>query len=252
MQFINQNFDKTILGITILLTFFASPAFADSSVMDRVLVSENLEYQIAEVIEERKFKISPILKIQGLTTTGEIFFIFTSTETDFERIMLLDGDGRWKKAEFKTKIISELKNKDSVVADDGVELHLLFEQFERVYNKSEYKLFVKTFDKSMYSGNNFQNFEGKVSGAIVSVTIKDPNNEIKKDFGGTVKNGVFEGSVYVPENIWQRGWYTVDVEIQYDGKSYSKQLSFYVFGESSTNNGLTCSEGTVKINGSCV
>lgn len=120
---------------------------------------------------------------------------------------------------------------NNVVTNTGVELNILTDQTERVYNKTDYLFFVKTFDSSVYPGNDFQKFDGKVSGAKVSAIIIDPDGDIKSDVNGLVEHGIFEGSVYVPENLWQRGWYTVDIVVESEGKFYQEQLSFYVYGQ---------------------
>lgn len=204
---------------------------------DQVIISEEgIEYEIAEITEERKYRLSHIYKVQGFTTTEEMFFLFTSEKTNFEKVMLLDRTGHWQKAEMKDEIVEEIEPQNSIV-EEKTEFHYLLDQYDQVYNNSEYKLFVKTFDKSLYSGTDFQNFQGKVSGAKISAIIIDPNGVVKTNFEGLVENGLFEGSVIVPENLWQRGWYTVDMVIEFEGKFYPEQLSFYVLGETKSDGG---------------
>ena len=220
---------------------------------DQVIISEEgIEYEIAEITEERKYRLSHIYKVQGFTTTGEMFFLFTSERTNFEKVMLLDRTGHWQKAEMKDEIVEEIEPQNSVIVNEKTEFHYLLDQYNQVYNKQDYKLFVKTFDKSIYSGTDWQNFQGKVSGAKISAIIIDPNGVVKTNFEGFVENGLFEGSVIVPENIWQRGWYTVDMVIEFEGKFYPEQLSFYVLGETKSDGGSTsCPVGQAKINGIC-
>ena len=136
----------------------------------------------------------------------------------------------------------EVIPQNPVVIEEKTELHYITDQYERVYNKSDYKLFVKTFDKAIYSGNDFQSFQGKISGVKVSAAIVDPNGELKAEISGLSENGLFEGVVYVPENLWTKGWYAVDIVIEHDEKFYHEQLTFYVHGQvppsgSSSGNG---------------
>jgi len=125
---------------------------------------------------------------------------------------------------------SEIIPQNPVVIEEKTELHYITDQYERVYNKSNYKLFVKTFDKAIYSGNDFQSFQGTISGVKVSAAIVDPDGELKAEISGLSENGLFKGTVYVPENLWTKGWYTVDMIIEHDEKSYPEQLTFYVYG----------------------
>jgi len=134
----------------------------------------------------------------------------------------------------QSKIIKPTNN---VISKTNIDLNILTDQYERVYNKSDYKFFVKTFDDSIYSGSDFDVFQGKVSGAKVSAIIIDPDGEIKSDVNGYVENGIYEGSVYIPDNLWQRGWYTVDIVVEFEGKFYQEQLSFYVYGEPAPSDG---------------
>jgi len=202
-----------------------TPVFAE-----QIIFSEGIEYEIAEITEERKYRMSHISKVQGFTTTGETFFIFTSEKTNFEKVMFLDREGQWAKAELRDIVVEELKTVNSKVTKQSTPIHFLLDQYDRVYNKQDYKFFVKTFDKSIYSGNNFQNFQGKIDGVTVSAIITDPNGDVKADFSGITENGIYEGTVYVPENLWQRGWYTIDLVIEHDGKFQFEQLIFYVYG----------------------
>lgn len=240
---------KPSLLLILLLALSVVPiAFAE-----QVIISEKgVEYEIGEITEEYYLsKYSHILRTEGFTTTGEMFFLRVSDVTDFEKVMLLDREGHWLKAKMKDKIVEEVIPQNSLVVNEKIEFHYLLDQYDQVYNNSEYKLFVKTFDKSIYSGTDFQNFQGKISGAKISAIIIDPNGEVKTSFEGIVENGLFEGGVIVPENLWQRGWYTIDMIIEFEDKFYPEQLSFYVLGETKSDGGSSCPIGQAKINGIC-
>lgn len=241
-----------IIAITFVLIGGITFVYADPlENLNKAIVSEGTEYQISDVIEIRQWKNSPITKIHGVTTTGDMFFIFSNEKTNFIKVMLFGTDGNWHKAKLQKKIVDTSKSEISVVKKNTL-FHYLLDQSERVYTKSEYKLFVKTFDKSIYSGNDFQNFQGTISGAKVSTIITDPNGVIKTDFDGIVVNGIYEGVVYVPENLWQKGWYIADILIEFEGTSYSEQLSFYVYGFTQPSGG-GCPGGTIRdITGACV
>ena len=118
-----------------------TPVFAE-----QIIFSEGIEYEISEIIEERQYRLSHISKVQGFTTTGEMFFIFTSEKTNFEKVMFLDGEGQWSKAKLRD-VLEELEPVNSVETKQSIPLHYLTDQHERIYNKQDYKFFVKTFDK---------------------------------------------------------------------------------------------------------
>lgn len=126
----------------------------------------------------------------------------------------------------KEQVIESIQDEDII----ETEFHFLTDQYERVYNTYNYKFFVKTFDKSLYFGNEWNNFEGRISGATVTAIISDPDGVIKSDTTGIVEYGIYEGTVHVPHNLWKKGWYTIDLQIEFEGKLYYEQLSFYVYG----------------------
>jgi len=244
---------KLILFSTLMVLLFfsvgVSTVFAE--LFDSVIVSNGVEYEIGEITKEYYLsKSSHIAKTEGYTTTGEMFFLRTSDSSDFQKVMLLDNSGHWQKAELKEKIIEEIEPVNSVIVQKKTDLHILTDQYERVNNNEEYVIFVKTFDASIYSGDDFGKFDGKISGAKVTGIIIDPNGELKTEFEGFVENGLFEIGITVPENLWQRGWYSTDLLIEFEGNYHTKQLAFYVTGETSDSGG--CPAGTSRVNSICV
>jgi len=234
-----------ILSLLILISsLYVSDAFAE-----KIIFSEGKEYELGEILEETFSRLTQFTKIHGLTTTGEMFFTFTSP--NFEYVMFLDRTGNWQKAELRDKIVETVEPTNPVITEEKIELHYLLDQYERVFSRDDYKFFVKTFDKSIYSGTDFQSFQGTISGAKVSAIITDPNGAVKADFQGVVEYGEYEGVVYVTENLWQQGWYVTDLVIEFEGKFYHEQLTFYVFAAPpSSSSG--CGAGKTLENGICV
>lgn len=237
---------KLLIPVIFIMMFAITPVFAE-----KVIFSEGKVYEMGEILEEITSRTTNFTKIHGLTTTGDMFFTFTSP--NFEYVMFFDRAGHWQKAELRDKIVEEIIEPTNpvVIKEEGIELHYLLDQYERVFTRDQYKFFIKTFDKSIYSGTDFQQFNGLIDGAKISAIIADPDGEIKADVQGIVEHGVYEGAVYVPENLWQKGWYIVDLVIEYDGKFYHDQLTFYVFGNPApTSSG--CPVGSSIVNSVCV
>jgi len=273
---------KAIYFTPLLLLFLIPQAFAYNSLENEHLFAESgditLDLQFGE--DDMKYGLSRTvitntlddvtLKIYGdeipmsdpqvkISSTGKHFRVssipeeiimyghFDEDNSDYKIKLYIAGSTYEASTSFKQEQPEIIEPTNNVIPTTKTDLNILTDQYERVYNKSDYKFFVKTFDNSKYSGNDFQVFQGKVSGAKVSAIIIDPNGEVKSDLSGYVENGIYEGSVYVPENLWQRGWYTVDIVIEFEGKFYQEQLSFYVFGEPQPSNG--CAK---FINGTCI
>ena len=105
----------------------------------------------------------------------------TSSNSDYLINTYLLTDNLFHKVQIKANIIDgSLMALNSPVSPENPEIHFITSHYEKVYNNSEFKFSVKVFDKSIYSGNNFDNFKGKLNGVKVSATIIDPNGKIKK------------------------------------------------------------------------
>jgi len=214
--------------------------------------SEN-EFSISNDVTIREFFNGNIVRVSGQTIEGFPYITYSKIlDEKIEIRGMIFENGQFADLVFSKENKSEENDIEEDIPNEKIEIHVLIEQFEVVNNNENYKLFVKTFDKSVYSGNDFNKFQGKLSGAKVSVTITDPNNEVKEKITGIVENGLYEGTVKVVENLWMRGWYVVDVTIEYEGQTHTEQLTFYVTGKVDSGNDLSCPEGQTKQNGSCV
>ena len=147
----------------------------------------------------------------------------TSSSSDYLINTYILTDNLFHKVQIKANIFEgSLKTSNSpTTSPENKEIHFITSHYEKVYNNSDFKFSVKVFDKSIYSGNNFDNFKGKLNGVKVSATIIDPNGKIKTNLSGITENGIFDGVVYVPENLWPPGWYTVNLEIENVAKNQS-------------------------------
>lgn len=266
---------KIIYFLPLLLIFLVPQAFAINSLQDISMTAQNSSLSIELEFGPDKINImrdrivsEPTLENVTVTMHGDeinldnarlkvyangnafsiadipqgiIMYGHHNKDQDFYKINILfaTDNGMIKQTVRTSSTQQEIirPTNNVITSKTDIDLHILTDQYERVYNKSDYKFFVKTFDDSVYSGSDFDKFQGKVSGAKVSAIIIDPNGEVKTDVSGFVENGVYEGAVFVPENVWQRGWYTVDIVIEFEGKFYQEQLSFYVFGEVATSDG---------------
>ena len=113
-----------------LLLIFIMISVVPIAFAEQVIISEKgVEYEIAEITKEYYLsKHSHILKTEGFTTTGEMFFLRVSDVTNFEKVMLLDREGHWLKAEMKDKIVEEVIPQNSLVVNEKIEFHYLLDQ----------------------------------------------------------------------------------------------------------------------------
>ena len=131
-------------------------------------------------------------------------------------------------------------------------LNMLVQNPQFTYNAEEFNFDIKTFDKSKYSGNDFQNFFGKVDGVKIVAITKSPEGKILNTQTGVTQYGIYNGKVYVPENLWSKGWYTLEISASGDIGESQKTIEFYVAGQTTPNGGKTCPPGQTLVNGICV
>lgn len=131
-------------------------------------------------------------------------------------------------------------------------LNMLVQSPQITYNAKNFNFSVKTFDKSKYAGSDFQNFFGKIDGVKITTITKSPDNKILNTQTGITKYGIYEGTIYIPENLWIRGWYTIEISASGDIGEAQKTITFYVAGQTPENNGKICSANQTLVNGTCV
>ncbi|PIY90513.1 MAG: hypothetical protein COY74_01000, partial [Nitrosopumilales archaeon CG_4_10_14_0_8_um_filter_34_8] len=132
-------------------------------------------------------------------------------------------------------------------------LHILVQNPLATFNARDFDFDIKAFDKLQYSGNDFQTFFGKIDGVKITAITKNPEGKILNSQTGITKYGIYEGKIYVPENLWPRGWYTIEISADGDIGSVQKTIEFYVAGQTPSHGGSTpsCPVGQTLVNGIC-
>ena len=114
----------------------------------------------------------------------------------------------------------------------GIVPNILVDHYDYVTKGYEYRFEVKAFDSKIYNGNNFEEFRGKLDNVHVTASIL-LGNEVKKTFDGFTKYGIFEDGVLINVFTWPQGKYTLKVNTDFEGKTSSKELEFFVSEQSS-------------------
>lgn len=166
---------RILLALIALGMVSITPAFAET-----VIFADFTTYEIAEVVEVRQFKNSPIVKTQGYTTVGGLFFIYESTKTDFTYAMILDRDGQWHKGEIREKtevVIPEVTDIPPIVEQqenniETRELLLVGKYTSHTFLKSLIQFDGKIYDKALNPTPSFYSNYGQVEDAIIRISIR--------------------------------------------------------------------------------
>lgn len=222
--------------LSLLVIVIAIPhAFAEYS--DIIIVADNKEYEISEITKERKLsRNSQIMKIQGYTTTGEMFFLRISPF--FEKVMILDTYGQWLKAELKEIQTEEIIPENITIPDKKTkyvpDLMMTESHDFRTYWKETFNIDVQAFDGNRNPNPTSSSFEGRLDGVDVKVLLSI-NDETIATLSGVTKYGEFKGEHYFDENISAPGEYTIDIILTHLGKTVSKTTSMFVIGTVTDN-----------------
>lgn len=136
-------------------------------------------------------------------------------------------------------VVKEKIIKPKVVVVDNRVLHTLTDHYDKVSNNQEdvFRFAVKTFDKNVYSGVQWDKFEGKMDDVLVTAKIKDSSGTIKKEFSGLTKYGIFEGELKIDgELIYPVGNYSLELDVDFNGQKFNDVLYFIIYSDSTTFN----------------
>ncbi|MEM2159991.1 MAG: hypothetical protein QXN55_03445 [Candidatus Nitrosotenuis sp.] len=108
------------------------------------------------------------------------------------------------------------------------ELALVYKQDERNYWNDNYDLYVKIFDKSINPNPKFDDFQGIIKDATITVNIEDLNGKII-EVTGTSDFGLWHGSKSLPENIFFPGKYKVMINADYKDSKIAQESEIFLF-----------------------
>ena len=110
------------------------------------------------------------------------------------------------------------------------ELDFLIEHDFRTYWQDSFDVYVKAFDINKNSDPSFDDFNGAIHDADVTVIVSHDDEKVVTMQGKT-NNGYWDGSYYFVENTWPGGEYIVDVIVNNLGESVSKTVTMFVIGD---------------------
>ena len=201
----------------------------DSKILKNGYFFLNDEKVFISNFEVREFEFNPIIRISGLTTSGMSFYIVENSQTGIIHGFVMTPN-EIMKFQFKDSAIIENTDEENIQSIK-TNLNYLVSYYNRLYNNDVFKFSVKTFDKSLYDGTIFDTNFGKLNGVKIQAIILDKDGNTMEKFNGITKNGIFEESIFITDNLWPRGTYFLNLELEYDGKSYQDTKEFFVLGD---------------------
>jgi len=188
-----------------------------------IISTNNQDYAISQEFKARIFQNGKIMRLSGLTTTGELFYLYQKIVGDdtivrgkiyvndaFVPIIFKEGFLEQKTLQSETKLAMAVK----------------LSQY--TYSNYQFIISVKVFDAEQNPLPRYDQRNGVLENVFVNATITDRFEEFVTSLSGnTDSTGVFQANYLVDEDVVDQGEYSVNVMID-DGTSNISQ-SFTTF-----------------------
>lgn len=188
-----------------------------------IISTNNNDYAISQEFEVRIFQNGKIMRLSGLTTTGEQYYFYQKSVGDD---IIVRGkiyvNGAFVSIIFKEDLLEQKTQQPETKLVMAVKLS------QYTYSNYQFVISVKVFDAEQNPSPNYNQRTGVLENVFVNVTITDRFDEFVTTLSGnTDSTGVFQEKYLVLEGVVDQGEYNVKVIID-DGTSNTSQ-SFTTF-----------------------
>jgi hypothetical protein len=190
-----------------------------SALQTGIISTEVQDFAVSNDFEIRVFQNGKIMRLSGITTTGEPYYIYQKFIGDE---VILKGKILLGKT-FLPLIQKEVTPEPQIPLETDTQLIMSTKIPHHTYANYPFIILVKVFDLKQNPQANFEQKSGALENVFVNVTITNQFNKVVTSLSGnTDSTGLFRGSHVVREGIDIRGEYIVYVSIN-DGVSSSTQ-----------------------------
>jgi len=189
-----------------------------------IISTDYQDYAISKDFETRIIQDGKIMRLSGITTTGEVYYLYQKMADDeiiVKGKILVNGifiPIKYREQFFEPEILIKPET----------ELIISTKLPQYTYARYSFTISVKVFDAEKNPQAKFEQREGALKNVFVNVTITNQFDKFVTSFSGiTDSTGLFLGSYVVRENIDIPGKYNVNVTVD-DGTSVTSQ-SFTTF-----------------------
>jgi len=189
-----------------------------------IISTQDRDFGVSNDFETRIFQNGKIMRISGVTTTGEPYYIYQKNVGDdivLKGKILLGGT-------FVSIVQKEISPEPQVSLEPDTKLIMSAKFPHYTYAQYPFTISVKVFDAEQNPQANYDQNFGALENVFVNVTITNEFDSVVTSLtGNTDASGLFRESHVVREGIDVRGEYTVFVLID-DGTTSTSQ-SFTTF-----------------------
>jgi hypothetical protein len=194
-----------------------------------IISTENRDFAISNIFETRILQDGKIMRMSGITTTGEAYYVYQKNDDDGTTVVngkiLVNGVfipiiNKEITSEQETQIIPESKF-DMVVKLPSY-----------TYSNYPFVISVRVFDVEKNPQPRFEDTFGTLENVFVNVTITNRFDKFVTSFtGNTDSTGLFRGSYLVNEGIVGQGKFNVNVIVNDGVSSTNKSFTTFFRGD---------------------
>lgn len=228
------------MSFVVMVTLFSGVFFIQTNNQDVFAFEENIlalqsgiistsnqDYALSQEFEAKIFQNGKIMRLSGLTTTGEQYYLYQ---------MIVGGDTIVRgKIYSDNSFIPIIFKKDFVtqqIQHVDANLAMAVKLSSYTYANYPFVISVKVFDAAVNSQPKYDSRIGTLKDVFVNVTITDKfENYVTNINGHTDSSGVFQGKYLVLENVVNQGKYNVKVEIEKENSKTSESFTTFFRGD---------------------
>ena len=192
-----------------------------------IISTSNQDYAISQEFETRIFQDGKIMRLSGITTTGEQYYLY-------QKIVGEDIVVRGKifvNNDFIPIIFNEELFEQKTQQSDA-ELIMAVKLSDYTYSNYKFVISVKVFDADTNPKARYDSRIGVLENVSVKVTITDRfDNHVTTLSGNTDSTGVFQDKYLVLEGVVDQGEYNVNVMIDEENTKTSESFTTFFRGD---------------------
>lgn len=185
-----------------------------------IISTENKDYSVSNEFQSRIIQDGKIIRLSGITATGEPYYIYQKMKQDE---IIIHG------IIFENGVYTPIRLNEEVYEPEILNVpktELIFSAKlpHHTYANYPFAISVKVFDAKKNPEALFEHGNGILENVLVSVTITNQNDKAIGTFSGkTDSNGLYRGTHIVRHNVDYPGKYNVKVTVG-EGENSISQL----------------------------
>ena len=192
-----------------------------------IISTNNQDYAISQEFETRIFQDGKIMRLSGITTTGEQYYLYQKSIGDD---IIVKGKIYVNGAFVPIIFNEDLLEQKTQQSDTKLAMAVKLSQY--TYSNYQFVISVKVFDAEKNPLSNYNQRDGVLENVFVNVTITDRFDEFVTTLSGNTDSiGVFQGNYLVLENVVDQGEYNVNVTIDDETSNTSQSFTTFFRGD---------------------